>query len=255
MSRCDNKWCPACAPALAWEKVNKYIEPAKEMVSPLYVTFTCKNWSDRVGLREFRRAFTKFRRLRWWKRRVIGGIAAFEVSRLTNAERKSRGLGERDGDGWHPHGHCLIDCAWLSVVTPRPRVGCAKEAWKKAVRAASSEVAEQWSLCVGRPGSIAVRATFKTDNGDPTQGLKETIKYSVKPSSLDTMDTAITPLIRELQLTRNLVTWGTMYRHPALRKQKRTPAPCECGAIGEWIPEEVLGDQLSRESRNGKKRR
>jgi hypothetical protein len=210
------------------------------MVHPLYVTFTVKSWEDRIGLREVRRAFTKLRRLRWWKRRVRGGVAAFELSRLTEEERKAAGLKKVKGLGWHPHPHALIDCPWLSVVTPRPRIGCTKAQWDKAVRSACAEVAEQWSLCLGRPGSLHVRATFKTDNGDPTRGLKETIKYSVDMAALDGQDIAVTPVIRELQLTRNLVTWGSLYRHPSLKKQKRTATPCECGAVNEWLPEDLL---------------
>ena len=252
LKRCDNKWCPNCAPLLAFRAVERFTPVAKEMHWPLFVTFRVKNWCDRVGLRELRRAFTKFRRLRWWKKRVRGGVAMFEVSRLSDIERKKRRLGPRVGTGWHPHVHALLDCHWLSVTSSRPPAGTSKPKWDAAVLAAMNEVAEQWTLCLGRPGSLNVRATFKTDNGDPTRGLRETLKYSMSPDVLQTTDGAIAPLIRELLLTRNLVTWGTLYHNPLLRKSKGVPCACECGAIGDRMPADIMtrfSDQARADAR------
>lgn len=225
-TRCDNKWCPSCAPLLAHRAVERFTPVAREMHWPLFVTFTAKNYEDRVGLRELRRAFTKFRRLRWWKHRVRGGVAMFEVSNR--------------GQGYHPHVHALLDCHWLSVTIARPPAGSTSERWKKAVREALGEVSEQWSLCLGRPGSIHVRATFHCDKGDPSKGLRETLKYSVTTETLDNIEGQIAPLIRELRLARNLVTWGTCYKHPSLRKSKGVPAACECGAVGDRMPEHLV---------------
>ncbi len=234
--RCDNKWCPNCAPLLAWRAVERFTPAAREMRNPLFVTWTVKNWRDRVGLRELRRAFSKLYRLRWFKKRVSGGVCAFEVSRITEKERKRQRLGTRDGMGWHPHAHSLIDCNWLSVTRSRPAAGCSRDAWARAVRIALAEVAEQWSLGLGRKGSVKVRATFKTDNGDPTRGLRETLKYSVSPDVLETTDGEIAPLIDDLMMTRNLTTWGTFHCHPSLRKVKRDPTPCECGDCKTMMP-------------------
>lgn len=240
LKRCDNKWCPNCAPLLAFRAVERFTPVATEMHWPLFVTMTCKNWSDRVGLRELRRAFTKLRRLRWWKHRVKGGVAQFEVSRMSDKERARAHLGAHHGLGWHPHLHALIDCHWLSVTVPRPPAGSTRERWNAAVRAALAEVAAQWSLALARDGTVKVRATFTTDHGDPTPGLRETLKYSVSTDVLEKTDGPIAPLIRELLLTRNLVTWGSLYRNPLLRKPKGVPCACECGAIGERLPEELV---------------
>lgn len=239
-TRCDLKWCPACAPLLAFQAVNRFTPAAREMSFPMFVTFTCKNHRDQIGLRNTRRAFTQLRRLRWWKRAVRGGVAQFELTNITEKERKRRKLRITEAQGWHPHVHALIDCRWLGITVRRPPPGCSKDIWKRACRLACEEIAAQWSLCLGRPGSLKIRATFHRDQGDPAAGLKETLKYSVKPGVLDTIEEPIGPLIRELSQTRNLVTWGTLYRHPSLKKRKNGAAPCECGQCGTMVPDAVL---------------
>lgn len=235
--RCDNKWCPNCAPLIAHRVTTRLVPLAAAMRNPLYVTWTVKNWSDRVGLRELRQAFSKLIKLRWFKRACIGGCAGFEVSRLTEKERRKQKLGPRDGLGWHPHAHALMDCRWLGVSVLRPAPGCSKEVWKSRVRAALAEVADQWSLALGRRGTVKVRATFHCDGGDPTRGLKETIKYSVTSDVLENTEEPIAPLIDDLILTRNLTTFGYFHNHPLLKRVRGEPVPCEvCGETGTLMP-------------------
>jgi len=225
-TRCDLKWCPSCAPLLAHEKVTRYAPICAEFLSPLFVTLTVKNYSDRVGVRELRRAFTALRRQRWFKKCVRGGVASLEV---TNR-----------GKGWHPHIHALMDCRWLSITVNRPAPGSSTDAFRAAARRALNEVADVWSLAVGRKGSLKVRAVFHRDASDPTKAMREVIKYSVKPSDLiETEDPA--PLIRELSLSRNLVSWGSAYRHPTLRKPAAAATKCEC-CSGEktFLPDDVI---------------
>lgn len=238
--RCDNKWCPACAPLLAHQTVERFLPVAQLMLYPIYVTWTVKNWTEQVGLREFRNSFARLIKLRWFKRAVRGGVAAFELSRLTNAERKRRRLKPREGMGVHPHAHALMDCHWLSVTVPRPPNGTPKDAFKRRVRLSLGEVAAQWSLALRREGSVKVRATFHTDQGDPTRGLKETMKYSVSTETLENSDAPIAPLIDELILTRNLTTFGYFYKHPLLKKRKRGAQPCECGDCGTMMPASLV---------------
>lgn len=254
--RCDNKWCPACAPALAHRVVERIAPLASMMKFPLFVTWTAKNWTDRVGLREFRRAFAKLIKLRWFKRIVPGGCAAFEVSRLTEKDRRRLKLGPRDGLGFHPHAHSLLDCKWLGITQRRPAPGCPKTAWNRAVRIALDEVAAQWSLALGRPGSVKVRAVFIRGDQDMMTAMKEVVKYSVDMDVLEKSDEPIAPLIDELKLTRNLTTFGSWYRHPALKKRPKTSLPCECcgdektflpaGMVDAWA--EKMGKVATRKT-------
>ena len=90
------------------------------------------------------------RRLRWWKKRVLGGVVAIEVTRLSTKERKRRKLSVTTDQGWHPHVHGLLDCDWLAVDESKPGPTATKEQWKRKATAAANELAEQWSLCLGR---------------------------------------------------------------------------------------------------------
>lgn len=229
-NHCDNKWCPNCAPLLAHETATRMSAIAPEMHWPINVTFRAKSWEDRIGLREFRRAFAKLIKLRWFKRAVRGGVAGFEVSRMTDAERARRRLPRRKGLGYHPHAHALMDCRWFAVTVLRPPPGTRKDKWDERVLAALTEVAAQWSLCLGREGSIFVRATFIRDGGDPAASFREVVKYAVTSDVLEKSDEPIAPLIDDLVHTRNVTTFGFFYKHPALKKKKGAGRPCEdCG--------------------------
>lgn len=224
--RCDLKWCPSCAPLLAHFAVQRYTPICAEFLAPLFVTLTVKNYTDRVGLRDLRRAFTALRRHRWFKKCVRGGVASFEV---TNR-----------GKGWHPHAHALMDCRWLAITVPRPAPGTSTRNFKHAARRALTEVAAAWSDVLGRAGSVAVRAVFHRDAGDPTAAMREVLKYSAKPADLiEQPDSAA--LIDQLSLSRNLVSWGSAYRHPTLKKQRRESCPCDgCSEFGTFMPDDVI---------------
>ena len=244
--RCDNKYCPACAPLLAHRVVERLAPCAAAMRHPLFVTWTCRNWRDRIGLREFRRAFAKLIKLRWFKRAVPGGCAAFEVSRMTEKARKRARLAPRDGLGFHPHAHSLLDCNWLAITVPRPRIGTSRDAFKRAAKAALEEVAAQWSLAIGRPGTLAVRAVWLRDGGDLTDAMREVVKYSVSPDVLDQTEEPIGDLIDELCGTRNLTTFGNWYRNPILKKKPRDTQPCDCGACKSLMPTELVERFIAR---------
>jgi len=224
--RCDLKHCPSCAPLLAHRAVTRYDPICTTFSAPLFVTFTVKNFTgSSTGIRDLRRAFTAIRRQRWWKRAVRGGVCQFE---LTNK-----------GKGWHPHGHALIDCAWLAITVPRPPHGCSDDKWKRAARAAVAEVAEQFTLAIGRPASLKVRR--KGLNEAASAALKEVLKYSLKPDALEKVKGNIGPALDELSKTRNLVSWGSAYRNETLRKQKPKSCACEqCEAIGSFVPDEII---------------
>jgi hypothetical protein len=227
-TRCDLKWCPSCQRAIAARTAQRYSAIAAECQWPLFVTFTCQHTADDDVslLRTVRRAHTKLRRLRWWKKCVAGGVISYEVT-------------NKGDNGWHPHGHALIDARWLSVTESTPSRGADAATWKRKARRATEEVAAQWSLCLGRPGSVKVRRVFAGDDGSIGAAVHEVLKYSVKGSELCAVQEPIGDLIDMLDRTRLVCSWGSFYRHPAVKRQRSAPAMCTCGCT-EWCPEEVF---------------
>lgn len=225
--RCDLKWCPACQPLLARRTVERYEPVLSQIRWPLFVTFTTRNYATADSARHVRRAFTRLRRHRWWKRAVKGGVAQVEVSNT--------------GKGWHPHIHALLDSRWLAVSIPEPGPGVVGDRFKVAARRACVEVADCWTDCLGgRRGSVKVRRVWSADNGSMVPAMKEVLKYSVSPDTLKERPiTEIAECIHALDRTRNLVSWGSLYRRPEL-KRKATPLACECGAQGCFTPEKYM---------------
>jgi hypothetical protein len=230
-SRCDQRWCPVCQRALATRTSLRYAAIAEECAWPTMVTLTHKHSAiSTVPIKQLRRAFVKLRRLRWWKKRVKGGVAAFE---LTDT-----------GNGWHTHIHCLIDCQWLAVTEGAPAVGSTKESIRAKGKRSAREVAEQWSLCLGRPGGVQVRRV----RGGPTamnDATKEVLKYAVKGSDLAELPTPVTPVIRSMVGSRLVVSWGSFYRHSAVKRTKPAPAMCGCGC-SDWVLEKQIDDIIRR---------
>lgn len=241
-TRCDLKWCPSCQRALAARTADRYARIAADLQWPLFVTFTVQHGKEDAAdfIREVRRAHTKLRRLRWWKRAVRGGVVAFEV---THGQH-----------GWHPHAHALIDCRWLAVTTTAPRIGADRAEWARRGKAAAKEVAEQWSLCVGRKGSVKVRRCWTDSSGGIGGAVHEVLKYSVKGTDLLEIEEPVSPLIDVLNRTRLVASWGTMYRHAGIKRQRSAPAMCKCGC-SDWLPEEVLEIKLRGEHKRQRRPR
>lgn len=223
--RCDLKWCPACQPLLARRTIDRFKPVMKLIRWPLFITLTCRNYANADGARNVRRAFTKLRRHRWWRRAVRGGVAQVE---LVNT-----------GKGWHPHVHALCDCRWLSITVAPPAPRASQQRVKEIARAACAEVAAAWSDCLGRRGSVKVRRVWVRDGGDISDAMKEVLKYSVTADTLERPDRDLIDAIDALDRMRQLVSWGSLYRRPELKREKR-PLACECGAIGEFVPESVI---------------
>lgn len=230
--RCDLKWCPSCAPRLAHDKVTKYGPVVNDFASPLFVTFTTRNFDARskktTGMREVVRAFRRLRSQRWWRRSVAGGVASFEMTRRNK--------------GWHPHVHVLLDSGWFAATITRPPLNCPAKEWKRIATLACREIADQWSLALGgRRGSVHVRKIRVRDGETIADSLKEVMKYSVTAESLEAVTGKVSLLLDELAVTRNLVGFGSAYRHPSLAKAKREGLPCTgCGELKTMMPEELV---------------
>lgn len=232
-TRCDIKWCPSCSHALATRTVQKYQTLVGEAVWPLFVTWTTKNY-DEPTVRPLRKAWGKLRRLRWFRKAVKGGVTAFECT--------------NKGNGWHWHAHSLVDCRWLAVSVLEPRHGSSTAEWKKKGKAAAQEVSQQWSLCTGRASSIHVRRVWKNDDGDVTKACMEVLKYSVTASSLLDYEEPISPMLRLLDGTRLVTSFGTFFGKA--KKQPR-PAPkiCACGS-SDCIPEFMVPRTMKKPGRS-----
>lgn len=238
-TRCDLKWCPTCARALVVRTVQRYETALEEMEWPSFVTWTTTGFLGSAEcLREVRRAHTKMRRLRWFKARVKGGIAGFEMTKT----RKT----------WHPHCHGLIDCKWFAPTVAPPRIGMTREQIKRQCRLACEEAAEQWSLCLGgRKSSIKVRRVYAKDDGDIRPALAEVLKYSVQAETLLEIKGEIGPLIDVLDRTRLVVSWGSCYGL-GKEREKHAAAPCDqCEARDSWVPEFLVENDV-RQHRRGR---
>lgn len=237
--RCNRKWCPVCVRALATRASLRYTGITEGFRSPLFVTLTEKN-HEGTGfdfIRHMRQSFGRLRHLSWWKSRVRGGVAGIEV---TNT-----------GKGWHPHLHMVIDCPWLSVTVPRPRHGCSDAEWTSSCRRALTEITEQWSLSLRARGGVFLKTASGTAGKHGDSIAKEIIKYSVKGSDLVDCKEPIAPVLRMLDGTRLLTSFGSVYGK--LKEFDAPKVPCACGTCGEtgtYIPQAVA-DTWIRSEKSG----
>jgi hypothetical protein len=227
--RCNRKWCPACQRALAARASLRYTGIVASMQWPLFVTLTVKNWpDDKVDfVRHMRRSFGKLRRLRWWCARVKGGVAGIEVT-------------ER-GKGWHPHLHTVIDCKWLGVTTHAPPRGCDSREFTRRCQTSAKEVNQQWELCTGLRSGIKTKRASAQGNGKDKPISTEILKYSVKGSDLLKSKEPIASVLRMLDGTRLITSFGSCYGHLRDFDLPKEKAECpECEQRGGWMPRAEL---------------
>ncbi|MGZ5506923.1 MAG: protein rep [Limisphaerales bacterium] len=224
--RCRQKWCPVCVRGIAAKRAAKFQQASTRMQWPLFVTLTVRNTADsgEPFVRKLRRDFGKFRRTKFWRDRVKGGVAGIEVT--------------NKGKGWHPHIHALIDCRWLST-TPRPQHGESKQNVARKCEAAKRELTRMWKKTIREKNAIT---WVQRCNG--TTAVTEVLKYSVKGSDLLASTDAIGPLIHQLRATRLTTSFGSMF---GLRiTEMDNPRPCEnCGNF-EHLPDFVIDMQLRK---------
>lgn len=237
-TRCKWKCCPVCQPALVAASARRFAKIAKSMTWPLLATFSAEHEvSDGVlHFREMRSALVKLRDQVWFKARVKGGVCAWEVSRLGKRERKKRKLGK--DRGWHFHCHALIDCRWLFISTLPPKATASKSDRDARIKLISRELDSQWSMAMGgRKGSIHVRRVWLDKNGGIDGAVHEVLKYALSGADLAESDYDIEPVLWALEKTRMVAGFGSMYRHPDIKRELRAPAMCSCGC-SSWCPEE-----------------
>lgn len=230
--RCSKKWCPVCVRRIATKRSLKFQGAVEKMQWPLFVTLTMRNTVDLTfdAVRQLRRAFGKLRQRKLWKNNVKGGVASIEVTNI--------------GNGWHPHLHAIIDCEWLAWKTPRPQAKDSRDRKQALCKKAAKELERIWAKILKQP-----TASVKVKRTTGAEVCKEVLKYSVKGSDLVEAPDAIAPMIRCLEATRLVTTFGTLFGKKAIAdpKDERPPLMCGCGATGAWMPTEIV-DRIVRSS-------
>lgn len=234
-TRCKKRWCPVCARQISAKRVAKYGAAVEALQWPLFITLTRPNVKtiNLNTIKELRRGLRRLRQQAWWKKCVAGGVASVEV---TNT-----------GKGWHPHIHAIIDCRWLAVKTPPPKPFEAKSATAAKYKQAGIEVSQRWAKALDVPrASIFVKRAYTPRTAPQMpKGSKsiavEVLKYAVKPSDLIQSPEPIGELLRTIGAARLVSSWGSLYgRDLSGENSERTPAMCECGAAGHWLPDSVI---------------
>jgi plasmid rolling circle replication initiator protein Rep len=223
--RCSKKWCPVCVRKIATKRSLKFRAAVAAMKWPLFLTLTMQNVEDLThdAVRKLRRAFGKLRGRKLWKAHVRGGAASIEVTNI--------------GNGWHPHLHAILDCEWLAFKTEKPGIGWSRDRKRQQCKKAAQELERVWSRCLGQnTSSVKVKRTNEADV------VQEVLKYSVKGSDLIESPDPVAPIIRCLEATRLVTTFGTLFGKKLLRSEEdaRPPLMCKCGASGCFVPEEVV---------------
>jgi hypothetical protein len=218
---------------------------------PLLVTFNAKHRKEDgvLAFREMRQALVRLRGQVWWKRRVKGGVACWEVSRLNAKQRRAKKLGA--DKGWHFHCHMLLDCKWLYATTPPPRPGASQVERAARIKLINEEVADLWTMAMGgRKGSIDVRRVWRAANGGIEGAVHEVCKYAMTGAQLAESEFDIAPVLWALEKTRMVAGFGSFYRHPDVKRESKAPGMCSCGC-SSWVPEEFAeSTQALRRTRN-----
>jgi hypothetical protein len=250
---CKRKWCPCCARRFASQRSAELQWIVERFRYPLFVTLTMKNVDDlsKGGVRHLRRSFGKLRHRKLWKARVAGGVACVEVTNI--------------GNGWHPHLHAVLDCRWLAWRTPEPNPRLSQEEKKARYSAAACELERAWSKCLGQQSS-----SVKVKRCNRHTIAKEVVKYTVKNEDLVLAEGTIGDLIRALDSTRMMTTFGNAHgqkikdiRLEAKRAVKAKNSEFidltdegKCCGGGPWVPEEsqtrVAREAADRRSISGR---
>ncbi len=224
LSRCKRKWCPACQRSIAAKRAARMRGAIGAMEWPLFVTLTMTNSSDPESVRHLRRSFGKLRNRKLWKDTVAGGCAAVEVT--------------NKGKGWHPHLHALVDCRWLAIRTPEPPRNIPKEQKRLYYESARRELSDTWAHVLGQPSAVVLA---KRAHG--TEVVKEILKYSIKGSELIDSPDPIAPMLRILEMTRLVTTFGTLCGRTKELDAADESSGCPCGKCGEqgtMLPDEII---------------
>lgn len=175
---------------------------------PLFVTLTMRNVSEisSSDIRKLRRNFGKLRHRKLWRDRVTGGAASIEIVNT--------------GNGWHPHLHCIIDCEWLAIKTPKIMGRDSRDEIKAKCKSAAQELERVWSKILNQEtSSVRVsrvsganqpgRNKPEEKSGRPQKNIRfEVLKYAITAESLLSCEEPIGNMLRAIDGTRLMTTFG-----------------------------------------------
>ena len=221
--RCKRRYCPACQPQLAAQKVAKWEHAIGTIKWPLFVTLTMGNSTDPDCLSFIKKSWSKFRRRKLIREKVKGGVATFEIT--------------NKGRGWHPHIHAIMDCRWLSLHTPEPLRRDPAELVKHKCELAQKELSGLWADQIKQDIAVVdVRRVY-----DSGRIVREVLKYAMKGTDLIDSPDPIAPLLRSIKGTRMLAGWGSMHPMPTLDEEESPTLACEsCKSEKTYLPEDVV---------------
>ncbi len=221
--RCKRRYCPACQPKLAAEKVQKWKSAIAGIQWPLFVTLTMGNSEDPDSIHFIKKRWSAFRRRKLIQTKVKGGVATFEIT--------------NKGQGWHPHIHAIMDCRWLSLEIPEPLRRDPPEVIKEKCSLAQRELSALWAKQIDQPISIVhVRRVY-----DPGKIALEVLKYALKGNELLECAEPIAPLLRSIKGTRLLAGWGSMHPLPQLDPEEVPEVECdECHNTKSFLPADIV---------------
>jgi hypothetical protein len=217
--QCRKKWCPLCERSIAAKRSAELTKKVRHFQWPLFATFTMANEFDLKNepVKRLKKAFRKLRHRRIWKDRVKGGCVCVEV---TNR-----------GNGWHVHLHAVIDCRWLSFRTPAPPPRSPASLIREYGMNSKHELEREWAKCLKAP--LGICDVSRANRGTIA---KEVVKYAVKGSDLIECKEPIGDIIRALQASRLMGTFG----HCHGKGKGGRSLQAEIGAA-----EEIAGPDLS----------
>lgn len=214
--QCKRRWCPCCAKQLASQRASELEFITARMQWPLFVTLTMRNESEITVsvIRKLRRAFGKLRHRKLWSTRTKGGVACVELTNI--------------GNGWHPHVHAVVDCRWLAWKTPEPPTRATREEKIEAFKSAAAELSAVWARILGQE-----TASVKVKRASAHEIAKEVTKYTVKNEDLVMCEGRIGDMIRALDGTRLMTSFGTA--HGSKVKDVRAQAKASrLAELKEW---------------------
>ena len=226
--RCKKRWCPACQWAVQKTRMERFGGALKMIRWPLFVTLTARNSDDPESIRKIREDWGRFRRRKIIAEKVSGGVVALEVT--------------NNGNGWHPHLHCVVGCEWLSLHTPPPHWQESKAAQKAKCEMAQMELSRRWAESIGQEEAVVWVKRIKDDGA-----LTYSLKYSVKGSDLVESKNDIGPVIRVMERTRLISAFGDLYGRTSemVDDDREEPTCTECGNAKSFCPVDVI-DMMRR---------
>lgn len=223
---CKRRWCPVCGPAVARDRYWRKHGVAHLMQWPLSVVLTERSKRSITGaITEFKESLRSFRRTKFWRASVSGGLQSLEV---THSDK-----------GWHVHAHLLLDCRWLAITATPPQRGDTEDEVKRKCQAAQRELSVVWASHLGQRQSIVwVNRAYG-------KALDETLKYAVKATDLLEVRKGLKLLLDEIDAGRMLSTFGNCHAGSEAYLGKGEDAKpvsrCDgCAARSAWVPRDLL---------------